>query len=260
MNWAIAEAADPSVVEPWTYQARTEIERTIWLEVLAYHAEMGIVDPDLVVRYGAAAHVDTRDRELEIEARTRHDVKARIEAWNEVVGAEAIHLGMTSADIVDNAAQVQFSRSAAALARQMGGCPGLSDAIGRYPLRGIWGAVGTGLDQVELTGRREAPGEVSRRVADRLGFDYVMGSVGQQYPRSIDLDIAGIAVSATRAMVPGSPIIQLAGGYLSMLSAISGDQWGEGDVSSSVVRRIALPGVLLACSAALCASRTSQDA
>jgi adenylosuccinate lyase len=35
-------------------------------------------------------------------------------------------------------------------------------------------------------------------------------------------------------------------GYLSMVGELAGDQWNEGDVSDSVVRRIALPGAFLA--------------
>lgn len=35
-------------------------------------------------------------------------------------------------------------------------------------------------------------------------------------------------------------------GYLSMVSEISGDQWNEGDVSCSVVRRVALPDAFYA--------------
>jgi adenylosuccinate lyase len=35
-------------------------------------------------------------------------------------------------------------------------------------------------------------------------------------------------------------------GYLSMTSELAGDQWNEGDVSCSVVRRVALPGAFLA--------------
>jgi adenylosuccinate lyase len=36
------------------------------------------------------------------------------------------------------------------------------------------------------------------------------------------------------------------GGYLTMVSALSGNQWNEGDVSCSVVRRVALPDAFFA--------------
>ena len=39
---------------------------------------------------------------------------------------------------------------------------------------------------------------------------------------------------------------QILNGYGTMLSGLSGDQWNEGDVSCSVVRRVALPGAFFA--------------
>jgi adenylosuccinate lyase len=36
-------------------------------------------------------------------------------------------------------------------------------------------------------------------------------------------------------------------GHLTMVSALAGDQWNEGDVSCSVVRRVALPDAFFAC-------------
>jgi adenylosuccinate lyase len=36
-------------------------------------------------------------------------------------------------------------------------------------------------------------------------------------------------------------------GYLSMVGELAGDQWNEGDVSCSVVRRVALPDAFFAC-------------
>ena len=35
-------------------------------------------------------------------------------------------------------------------------------------------------------------------------------------------------------------------GYLSMVGELAGDQWNEGDVSDSVVRRVALPDAFFA--------------
>ncbi|MED6340597.1 MAG: adenylosuccinate lyase, partial [SAR324 cluster bacterium] len=39
---------------------------------------------------------------------------------------------------------------------------------------------------------------------------------------------------------------QILNGFATMLSGLSGDQWNEGDVSCSVVRRVALPGAFFA--------------
>lgn len=265
----LAGLAAPSVARYWTAAQRDRYERQIWLAVLRMHHEWGVapgvVTNDAVAAYEAQVDADTAARAVEIERTTRHDLKARIEAWNEQVGHQAIHLGMTSADIVENAAQAQVRGSAVALLAQLAGRGGdwelaqLERAIRAYPLRGIQGAVGTGQDQVDLTGRKDAPALLTAAVAARLGFATTVNSVGQVYPRSVDLVLASAAIAACTSASARPGLMVAAHGYLDMLCRISGDQWNEGDVSTSVVRRVALPGLFLACSAALddvCGVRT----
>ncbi|WP_030438437.1 adenylosuccinate lyase [Actinoplanes subtropicus] len=162
----------------------------------------------------------------------------------------------------------------------------LDDLIGRYPLRGIKGPVGTAADQLDLLdGDFEALATLEQRVAGHLGFNRVLGSVGQVYPRSLDFDVvaalaqvvAGPSSLATtiRLMVgqelvtegfkPGqvgssamphkmntrsservNGLAVIVRGYLSMVGELAGDQWNEGDVSCSVVRRVALPDAFFA--------------
>ncbi|MGX6604449.1 adenylosuccinate lyase [Micromonosporaceae bacterium Da 78-11] len=162
----------------------------------------------------------------------------------------------------------------------------LDDLIGRYPLRGIKGPVGTSADQLDLLdGDFEALDALEQRVASHLGFNRVLTSVGQVYPRSIDFDVvsalaqvvAGPSSLATtiRLMVgqelvtegfkPGqvgssamphkmntrsservNGLAVIVRGYLSMIGELAGDQWNEGDVSCSVVRRVALPDAFFA--------------
>ncbi|MDT4992425.1 MAG: adenylosuccinate lyase, partial [Actinoplanes sp.] len=152
----------------------------------------------------------------------------------------------------------------------------LDDLIGRYPLRGIKGPVGTSADQLDLLdGSAVALAELERSVARHLGFERVLTSVGQVYPRSLDFDVvsalaqvvAGPSSLATtiRLMVgqelvtegfkPGqvgssamphtmntrsservNGLAVIVRGYLSMIGELAGDQWNEGDVSCSVVR------------------------
>nr|WP_262849972.1 adenylosuccinate lyase [Mumia quercus] len=162
----------------------------------------------------------------------------------------------------------------------------LEDLIARYPMRGIKGPVGTAQDQLDLLGGdREALATLESRVAAHLGFENVLTSVGQVYPRSLDFD----AVSALVQLVAGpsnlaTTVRLMAGnelvtegfkpgqvgssamphkmnsrscervnglavvlrGYLSMIGELAGDQWNEGDVSDSVVRRVALPDAFYA--------------
>ncbi|GGN26064.1 adenylosuccinate lyase [Actinoplanes campanulatus] len=162
----------------------------------------------------------------------------------------------------------------------------LDDLIGRYPLRGIKGPVGTAADQLDLLDGSFASLEgLEQRVAEHLGFSRVLSSVGQVYPRSLDFDVvsalaqivAGPSSLATtiRLMVgqelvtegfkPGqvgssamphkmntrsservNGLAVIVRGYLSMTGELAGDQWNEGDVSCSVVRRVALPDAFFA--------------
>ncbi len=76
----------------------------------------------------------------------------------------------------------------------------VDELLARYPLRGVKGPVGTSADQLDLF--ENDPGKVSeleRRVAQYLGFDQVLDSVGQVYPRSLDFDVLSALVQAAAA-------------------------------------------------------------
>jgi adenylosuccinate lyase len=146
-----------------------------------------------------------------------------------------------------------------------------------YRIKGIKGAIGTGSDLKAL--HNENWLEVERAVADELGIEETLIAPSQIYPRSLDFQvvaslyqlaapIASIAINirlmtglgllsegrasgqvGSSAMPhKNNPrlservggLFVLLKGYLTMVSEISGNQWNEGDVSESVVRRIAL--------------------
>ena len=155
-----------------------------------------------------------------------------------------------------------------------------------YPLRGIKGPVGTAADQLDLLGGDATKvAALEERVARHLGFARVLTSVGQVYPRSLDFDVISALVQATAGPSSLATTIRLMAGYelgtegfkagqvgssamphkmntrscervnglavvvrgyLSMISEVAGDQWNEGDVSWSVVRRVALPDAFFA--------------
>ena len=157
----------------------------------------------------------------------------------------------------------------------------LTDLIERYPLRGIKGPVGTAQDMLDLLdGDAAALAALERSVADHLGFARVLDSVGQVYPRSLDYDVVTTLVQVASAPSNAATTIRLMAGaelvtegfkpgqvgssamphkmnsrsseringlavilrgYASMLGELAGDQWNEGDVSCSVVRRVAIP-------------------
>ena len=56
----------------------------------------------------------------------------------------------------------------------------------RYPMRGIKGPVGTAQDSIDLLGSTEAHQSLESAIAKELGFDRVLDSTGQVYPRSLD--------------------------------------------------------------------------
>ncbi|HET8657588.1 MAG TPA: lyase family protein, partial [Micromonosporaceae bacterium] len=162
----------------------------------------------------------------------------------------------------------------------------LVDLLGRYPLRGIKGPVGTAADQLDLLGGDpDRLAELEAAVARHLGFTRVLDSVGQVYPRSLDLDVVSALTQAAAAPSSLATTIRLMAGqelategfqpgqvgssamphkmntrtceringlavvirgYLSMVGELAGDQWNEGDVSCSVVRRVALPDAFFA--------------
>ena len=162
----------------------------------------------------------------------------------------------------------------------------LDDLIGHYPLRGIKGPVGTGQDMLDVLGGDVTKlQELERRIADHVGFANVLVSTGQVYPRSLDLDVvtalaqvaaapSNLATSirlmaghelVTEGFQPGqvgssamphkmntrscervNGLAVIIRGYVSMIGELAGDQWNEGDVSCSVVRRVALPDAFFA--------------
>lgn len=162
----------------------------------------------------------------------------------------------------------------------------VEDLLARYPLRGIKGPVGTAQDMLDLLdGHNAKLAELEQRIATHLGFSKVLTSVGQVYPRSLDFDVVSALVQASAApsslattirLMAGNELVTegfkpgqvgssamphkmntrscervnglsvVLRGYLSMTTELAGDQWNEGDVSCSVVRRVALPDAFFA--------------
>jgi adenylosuccinate lyase len=162
----------------------------------------------------------------------------------------------------------------------------LENLLDRYPVRGLKGAVGTQLDQLTLLGgRADRVAELEGRILRHLGFRAPMIAVGQVYPRSLDFDVVsalhqvgaapasfahtlrlmagqGLLVEGFKEGQVGSSVMPhkvnarncericgfnvVLSGYVTMTAALSGNQWNEGDVSCSVVRRVALPDAFFA--------------
>jgi adenylosuccinate lyase len=153
---------------------------------------------------------------------------------------------------------------------------GLQD---RYPMRGIKGPVGTAQDSIDLLGSSDAHHSLEASIASDLGFERVLDSAGQIYPRSLDYEVLTTLVQLAASpsslatsirLMAGAELVTegfkagqvgssamphkmntrsceringltvVLRGYASMVSELVGDQWNEGDVSCSVVRRVAI--------------------
>ena len=162
----------------------------------------------------------------------------------------------------------------------------LEELLARYPLRGIKGPMGTAQDMLDLLGGDPAAlAKLEQRVAAHLGFDRVLTSVGQVYPRSLDYEVVTCltqlaagpsSLATTIRLMAGHELVTegfqagqvgssamphkmntrscervnglavVLRGYASMVAELAGGQWNEGDVSDSVVRRVALPDTFFA--------------
>jgi adenylosuccinate lyase len=151
----------------------------------------------------------------------------------------------------------------------------LKELIVRLPLRGIKGPVGTSQDALDAMGNDFA--NLEKSIAEEFGFENTWTSVGQIYPRSVDFEVvskllqiasAPSSMATTIRLMAGSGLVSegfkvgqvgssamphkmnsrsseringmmvLLRGYITMASGLAGDQWNEGDVSCSVVRRV----------------------
>ena len=241
------------------HKAMTSRDLTENVEQLQVRDALVTVRDRVVATLARLARLAAEHRELVMVGRTHN------------VAAQATTLGKRFATVADELL--------AAYER-------LVSLLDRYPLRGIQGPVGTAQDMLDLLGGDAGRlAELERRVAAHLGFTRVLSSVGQVYPRSLDLDVVSALAQAVAApsnlatgvrLMAGNELVTegfrvgqvgssamphkmntrsaervnglavVVRGNLSMIGELAGDQWNEGDVSDSVVRRVALPGAFLA--------------
>ena len=157
----------------------------------------------------------------------------------------------------------------------------LDRVIDNYPVRGLKGPVGTQMDLLTLFGDDSAKvAALEGSILDHLGVGAALDTVGQVYPRGLDFEVVSIFVrlasgpssfAKTLRIMAGHELASegfakgqvgssamphkmnsrscerlngfaaILKGYLTMAGELAGDQWNEGDVSCSVVRRVFLP-------------------
>lgn len=324
--------ASPAIQNIWSAEGRVILEREFWIAVMKAQRDLGLEIPeDAIIAYESVKDQVNLSAIAERERITRHDVKARIEEFNDLAGHEHIHKGMTSRDLTENVEQLQVYRSlliirdkaVATLARLSERAEQWKDLLitarthnvaaqpttfGKrismfgeellcsyrsfeslcetYAVRGLKGAVGTQMDTLSLyDGDVAKVADLEKQIVTHLGIPQLYTNVGQVYPRSLDL----ATVSALTDLVSGPSSLAktlrlMAGhetasegfakgqtgssamphkmnsrscervngfhvilkGYLTMAGGLAGDQWNEGDVSCSVVRRVMLPDAFFA--------------
>ncbi len=113
----------PDMAAVWSPETRFRI----WFEIEA-HACDALAELGVIPRENAEAVWRARDAEFdveridEIEAVTKHDVIAFLTHLSEVIGdkeARFVHQGMTSSDVLDTAFNIQLTRAADLLAKDM---------------------------------------------------------------------------------------------------------------------------------------------
>ena len=324
--------ATAEICEIWSPAGKVKMERDLWIAVLKTQRNLGIDIPEGAIEaYEKVRNQVDLDSITEREKVTRHDVKSRIEEFNDLAGFEQVHKGMTSRDLTENVEQLQVYRSleilivksAAALNKiaqkadeykdlvltgrthnvaaqpttlgkrlamfgqeLLRGCELLENHVQTYPVRGIKGAVGTQLDLSTLLGGDSAKVEAfDEQVLEYLGLPEAFTAVGQVYPRSLDYETVSAlfqvasgpsSFAKTLRLMAGHELASegfakgqvgssamphkmnsrsceringfhsILRGHVTMASSLAGDQWNEGDVSCSVVRRAVLPDAFFA--------------
>ena len=319
--------ASPAMQSIWSAEGRIVLEREFWIAVMKAQRDLGLdIQPAAIAAYESAKDQVDPASIMAREKITRHDVKARIEEFNDLAGHEHIHKGLTSRDLTENVEQLQVFKSlelvrdkAIATLRRfrerseewsdlvltarthnvaaqpttlgkriamfgeelLGALKNLEAVIGSYAVRGLKGAVGTQMDQLSLFGGDASKvAALEKSVVAHLGIPAVWENVGQVYPRSLDFRVVAALTdlasgpssfcktlrlmagheTASEGFAPGQTgssamphkmnsrscervngFHVILKGYLAMAAGLAGDQWNEGDVACSVVRRVMLP-------------------
>ncbi len=319
--------ASENLKDVWSTRGKIILEREFWIAVMKAQRALGLAIPDEAINAYELVKEQVDINLIRIrEETTKHDVKARIEVFNDLAGQEHIHKGLTSRDLTENVEQLQILRSleiirqkavsalinlaqraaefrdlvitgrthnVAAQPTTLGkrfamfgeellfALQRLDNLIEHYPIRGLKGPVGTQIDLLTLfDGDASKVVDLEEKILDYLGSNKLMSITGQVYPRSIDfavvsalflLSSAPSSMAKSIRLMAGHELVSegfgenqvgssamphkmnsrsceringfniILKGHLSMIAGLSGDQWNEGDVSCSVVRRVVMP-------------------
>ena len=198
----------------------------------------------------------------------------RAERWKDLIIAARTH-NVPAQPTTFGKRLAMFGEDLYRAARELG------RILDNYPVRGLKGPVGTQMDLLTLFGGDEGKvADLEGHILNHLGVRAALDTVGQVYPRGLDFEVVSIFVRlasgpssfaktlrimaghelASEGFAPGqvgssamphkmnsrscerlNGFVAILKGHLTMASELVGDQWNEGDVSCSVVRRVFLP-------------------
>lgn len=104
--------ASSAMQELWSAEGRIVLEREFWIAVMKAQRDLGLpIAEAAIADYERVKGQINLESIQERERISRHDVKARIEEFNDLAGHEEIHKGMTSRDLTENVEQLQVFSS-----------------------------------------------------------------------------------------------------------------------------------------------------
>ena len=311
LNVLATRYASPQMREIWSAESKVRAERDLWIAVM--HAQQ--IEPSVIADYERVTRHDVKARIEEFNALAGHqrihagmtsrDLTENVEQMQVRRAVELVRDRTVAALalVAERAAEFDslpiagrshnVPAQVTTLGKRFASCgeellyalERIEQTLTSYPMRGIKGPVGTSQDMLDLLGDVHEVDLLEQQIARHLGFDRVLDSVGQVYPRSLDFDVISALVLLAAApssfalsvrLMAGAELVSegfaegqtgssamphkmntrsceringlaaILKGHLTMASSLAGDQWNEGDVSCSVVRRVALPDAFYA--------------
>ncbi len=207
----------------WSPTGKVRLEREFWIAVLKAEASEGLPIPgEAIAAYEAVMdRIDLADI-AERERVTRHDVKARLEAFNALAGQEHIHKGMTSRDLTENVEQLQIYR-ALELVRD----------------RAI-----AALDRIGKLARKERATVMAARTHNVAAQPTTLGKRWAMFGEEMLLALRSIEDLLNR--YPARGLKGAVGTQLDLLTLFNGDEQKVASVEQAVLGYLGLPNRLFA--------------
>ncbi|MFO7725185.1 MAG: lyase family protein, partial [Oceanipulchritudo sp.] len=215
--------ASGQIREIWSPSGKIRLEREYWIALMKAQADLGMPIPREAIEAYEAVIDDIDLAAIEKRERvTRHDVKARIEAFNDKAGFEHIHKGMTSRDLTENVEQLQLYRSLRILRLKA-----------MATLRAFAGAALRHRDLV-LTGRTHNVAAQPTTLGKRIAM------FGEEFMRAVE------KLERLLADYPARGLKGAVGTQLDLLTLFGGDAGKVARLESRILTHLGLPGQLSA--------------